>query len=78
MKAIALVIVMVFLGQGAKAQLSLQAGWAIIASQYDEKGYGMDLYQGGYATYICSEFVNFCGKRLIIFSVSKQKKLRLL
>lgn len=49
------------LSQNTFAQLSLQAGWAIIASPYDEKGYGMDFDQGGYGTYICGEEVNGTG-----------------
>jgi hypothetical protein len=49
------------LSQNTFAQLSLQAGWAIIATPYDEKGYGMDFDQGGYNTYICGEAVNATG-----------------
>lgn len=49
------------LSQNTFAQLSLQAGWAIIATPYDEKGYGMAFDPTGFETYICGEEANAAG-----------------
>jgi hypothetical protein len=58
MKQLACIGCLGMISMNTFAQLSLQAGWAIIATPFDEQGYGMDFDQGGYGTYICGEEVN--------------------
>ena len=61
MKQLIMICCLGIMSQDTFAQLALQAGWAIIATPYDEKGYGMDFDQGGYGTYICGEETNGTG-----------------